>query len=324
MAEPNDESSPEEAVKPKKARKSIYGERNVTKQIPKLENVKFSRCIGYGHFSRVFKGVYKNKFPVAIKIIERGDKNLINNEISLLQELNGEPNIIQLYDVYRDPHTVLVFELIDSVDFSDLFESITIDKFRILIHKIVTGIAAAHSHGIVHRDLKMDNILATKDLDVVKIIDWGCGARVSSEMQTNAGARISRPPEMLLNDAQYGTGCDVWAIGIFILDFLTCRAIPWHARSRQEVLVKMSEYFGTADYEKILQRMNRGYPKKVKPEELSATPTRDIIEALNPKVSHLFDSKLLDLMFKLLVPDPKKRITSQQALEHPFFDKIKK
>ena len=323
MSEQKDESSPEEVVTRKKVKKSIYGERHVPTELPRYEGIKFNKCIGHGHFSHVYKGIYKDKFPVAIKLIERGDKNLINNEISLLNELNGEPNIVQLYEAHRDSYTVLVFELIESIDLSDLLENISLEQVRTLLYKLLIGLAAAHSHGIVHRDLKIDNILVTKDLETVKIIDWGCGGRVGREMQTRAGSRICRPPEMLLDDTHYGTGCDMWALGVFILDILTCGAIPWAGRTHQDVLMKMSDYFGTKDFEEILRRAKHGYPRKVNPEELSKVPKSDIIEALDPEVSYLFDSKLLDLMFKLLVVDPRARISAEKALKHPFFDKIR-
>ena len=319
-----DESSPPEEVRERvKVRKSIYGERHVPTELPKYQNIKFGKCIGHGHFSHVYMGIYNDRLPVAIKLIERGDKNLINNEISILQELNGESNIIQLYEAHRDQYTVLVFELVESIDLLDLFERITVNQVRILIYKILKGLVAAHSHGIVHRDIKFDNILVTANLEEVKIIDWGCGGRLVGEMQTSAGARLSRPPEMLLDDTHYGAGCDVWAVGIFILDILTAGKVPWRGKSRQEVLVQLSRYYGTDGFDLILERAGHGYPRKVDPSEFSKVPEVDIIQALDPSMCNLFDSKLLDLMFKLLVVDPRERITSKQALDHPFFEPLR-
>ena len=322
--EDNESSPAEENHERKKVRRSIYGDRHIPTELPRYQNIKFGKCIGHGHFSHVYRGIYNDSLPVAIKLIERGDKNLINNEISILQELNGEPNIIQLYEAHRDQYTVLVFELVENIDLGDLFERITIDQVRILTYKILNGLVAAHSHGIVHRDIKYDNILATANLEDVKIIDWGCGGRVVGEMQTSAGSRLSRPPEMLLEDAHYGTGCDVWAVGVFILDILTAGKVPWRGKSRQEVLQKLSKYYGTAGFKIILERAGHGYPKKVDPDTLSQTPELDIIESLDPAMCNLFESKLLDLMFKLLVVDPKDRISAKQALAHPFFDSLRK
>lgn len=324
------ESSSEEVTKTvkekekKKIHRSLYGDRHVPTTLPSYSDLKFGKCIGDGHFSHVYQGWYRNQLPCAIKVLERGDKQLINNEISLLQELNGEPNIVQLYDVHRDDVTVLVFELIHSYPLDDLFAYITVDEIRKLVYGLLVALQAAHKHGIVHRDLKIANIMASKDLSVVKLIDWGCGGRViEGKMLVKAGSRLCRSPEMLLEDPNYGFGCDIWAVGILILDILTNGRIPWKAKTGSEILVLISQFFGKKQIVDIVERAKIPYPRKLNPNDLHENPTKDLLYSLDPANFQLYDSKLLDLMFKLLTIDPELRPTATEALAHNFFDKIR-
>lgn len=331
MADPrtSTQSSTEEGNKSperekKKVHRSLYGDRHVPTELPQYDDLYYSKCIGKGHFSQVYQGYYRNTLPCAIKVLERGDKNLINNEISILQELNGEPNIVQLYDVKRDKTTVLIFELIHSTPLIDIFDYITIDQIRKLIFGLLTALEAAHKHGIVHRDLKYANIMVTKDLSKIKLIDWGCGGRIiEGKMLFKAGSRLCRSPEMLLEDQNYGSGCDIWAVGILILEILTDHRIPWVEKTGSKILVLISKYYGSKQIKDIVKRDKLRWPSKLNPKDLYENPAADLLYALSPKKCELFDSKLLDLMFQLLTVDPALRISATQALAHPFFDKIR-
>lgn len=302
----------------RKKKRSIYGERKTVEELPKYDFLEFGELIGDGHFSRVFVGWYKNDTQVAIKLIERGSKELIENEISLLEELRGSPNIIYLYDVIRDVNTIMIFEVLDGKSTRELFEDITFEQVKFFLKSVFTGISAAHKKNIVHRDLTPGNILVSEDWEQIKIIDWGCGARLSDSMEYKAGSRSFRAPEMLLGDTNYGTGVDIWAIGIIILDILTGGNIPWRAKTTNDTIIYMSQYFGSDDLDEIQDRLGKDVPESVE-HKMYQDPIISIESSFDENKLKLADPKLIDLLKKCLTILPEKRITAEEALRHPLF-----
>ena len=295
--------------------------RKVLSEIPQIENLKFGKKLGQGHFSEVYQGIYKNRFPVAIKVIERGSSNLISTEIQLLQELRGLPNIIQLYEVIHKERTILVFELVDALDNTTFMENITKERLRIIFRGLITATAAAHSKGIVHRDIKLGNIMITKDFCNLKLIDWGCGTFITESMSPKAGSRTCRSPEMLMNYRNYTTKGDVWALGIFIYSILTDDQIPWKAKASPEVLKLMSKVFGGNVLLKLASKLNieldEAIVKGFKPE-----PVHKLEDYIDDAFRDIAEPLLLDLMKKLMEIDPDDRITLDAALNHPYFYSI--
>lgn len=264
-------SSPREK---KKKKRPAYGERRILEELPEIEDLEFGDCIGQGHFSHVYNGMYHGNTPVAIKVIERGSERLIATEVHLLQILQGAPHIIQLLEVIEKENTLLIFELLSGLDVDDVFDKITLRRFRFLLKSLLEALAAAHSRGIVHRDVKLGNILVAPHFRDVKLIDWGCGCEISDSMSSKAGSRQCRPPEMLLGFRDYGGSCDIWAVGVFIVFMLTGGVIPWKARTSNEALAIMSEYFGADPIRNMAQKYDLEIPEEL--EENLSTETRPL------------------------------------------------
>ena len=108
---------------------------------------------------------------------------------------------------------------------------------RVYTRQIVSGLAYIHSHGVVHRDLKCDNILLAQD-GTCKLSDFGSSRKVlpapgvSNGAQTIVGTPHFMAPEMLNgsgseSDGGYGRSADVWSLGITILEMMNCGFAPW-------------------------------------------------------------------------------------------------
>ena len=140
--------------------------------------------LGKGAFGIVQKGIHKvSKFAVAIKTYEKKlltnkiQQQMVQREIDVLQQLKHE-NVAELYEVIDTPMRVhLVMELCDGrnlyqhmkkQDRKFLTEQEAVPVFR----QILSAVDFMHSQGLVHRDLKLENILIS-DEKVVKIIDFG-------------------------------------------------------------------------------------------------------------------------------------------------------
>lgn len=300
--------------------KKAYGERRRLDTFPEIPYLEFGENIGHGNFSHVYKGVYHKEKKVAIKVIERGSERLIQTEIELLLALKGCPHVIQLLEVITEPQTMLIFELVEAADIEDIFTEIPLEKLRIVLQKLLEALQAAHQNGIVHRDVKLGNILITQDYSDVVLIDWGCGCFISESMSSKAGSRSCRPPEMLLGYRDYGTTCDIWAFGMLIFYFLTDGWIPWKAKTTPKAIVQLSKYYSGQDLVDLADSLDLEFPD-LNGGRLCRDATATLESAFAENMQDLADPDLVDLMKMCLQLYPEQRPSASQALDHPFFRK---
>ena len=290
--------------------------RKKIEHLPEIPELVFEKPIGGGFFSQVYYGSYNGTIPVAIKVIQRGSEQTVNNEIELLNQLFGLHHIVQLLKVYDTEYRILVFRHIDSIDSNYFFAHISPKRFQRVLKYLVRAIKYAHMKGIVHRDIKLGNILILKHFQDLVLIDWGCGCKVTNDMSPKAGSRTCRSPEMLLGYNDYGYGCDMWALGVFIFYTLCKGSVPWKANSSFDVIVKMAPYFGSSPFfdlsEKYYLNMSSELAEGISSCERKAFS--DIIV-----LGELADSDLMDLMLSLLCIDPEHRLKSNNVLQHRYF-----
>ena len=268
---------------PSNKSKDVLSEYNIIKLIEK------------GTFSIVKLGENKiTKEKVAIKIMEKNqiinqdDKNRIDREIQMLKSLNHE-NVIKIYNILEDSKRFYI--IMEYCENGELFNRIvekkqlSEDESALFYYQLINGLEYIHKNNIIHRDLKPENLLLTKD-DVLKIIDFGLSnySRIDILLDTPCGSPNYASPEMVSGQKYNGFLTDIWSTGI-ILFAMICGYLPFEDNNN-EIL------FG-----KIL-KCKINYPKHI-----GELP--------------------LDLMKKIIVPDPNKRITLPQIKEHPFFLKGK-
>lgn len=251
--------------------------------------------IGKGGYSEVRKCVHKkSKKRYALKIIEKDklkEKDLenIESEIRILSRIE-HPNIIKLIDHDSDDKRVyLVTELCEG---GELFDRIVQREYysESDAQKVLLSIAGAlkhcHDNHIVHRDLKPENILMlTEDEDSpLKIADFGFATEISAgeDLDTTLGTPNYIAPEML-NRLPYNSAVDMWAFGVIIYVML-CGYPPFYAESNPEMFDRIRQCNYRFD-----------------------SPYWDSIS-----------SEAKDLISKLLLLDPTKRLTIEQVLAHPW------
>ena len=210
-----------------------------------------------------------------------------------------------------------------------LFKNIS--QFKLLIRKILEGIDYINKRGIIHSDIKPENILVqyTKNNDIleissIKIVDYG-----SAFYQSNKSPLISNTPEYLcpeimtnnkeyikeLNDGNYVNSIDIWSTGISILELCLCCPIWMSYKTKIFINGKINNnmgYFGCKGRDG-----NKIYQKQI---ELS----QNLNKILKNSMIYMFDNKnkneFIDLLSKMLIFDYTKRITSEEALKHPFLN----
>jgi serine/threonine protein kinase len=229
---------------------------------------KYTTCslLGKGGFGTVYAG-YRNRdhLPVAIKVINKnrvmqGKNEHVPIEVALMSMTSHIEGVIKLIEYFELPDCfMLVLERMmstvnsnkeiktSSSNVQDLFdfisdngplrEELALKIFTQLI-KTVNQITQA---GVIHRDIKDENILIDTQTYQIKLIDFGSGARLHDEIYTDFdGTRVYAPPEWIKFRRYRAEGLTVWSLGILLYD-MVCGDIPYendHQIKRAQVLFK--------------------------------------------------------------------------------------
>ena len=247
--------------------------------------------IGKGTFSIVKLGINKetNK-KVAIKILEKEkillkeDLERVKREINILKKFNNL-NIIKIFEIYETKN--YHYFIMEYCEKGELFNYI-VDNQKLkdkeasyFYYQLINGLEYIHSKGIVHRDLKPENLLIGKG-KILKIIDFGLSNYFNGKnlLVTPCGSPCYASPEMVSGKKYNGFCIDVWSTGI-ILYAMLCGYLPFEDPDNDILFRKISAA--------ILE-----YP------------------------DHLSENSI-DLMNKILVTDPERRIKINEIMKHPFY-----
>ncbi|KAF7701691.1 putative casein kinase II subunit alpha like protein [Cucumispora dikerogammari] len=149
-----------------------------------------------------------------IKVLKPNKEIGFKREVFILKKLKHK-NIVKLIDVVEDSNTSqrsLIFEYTSLFNTKMLFSSMNIEDVKIYSKQILQGLDYAHKNGIVHRDIKPNNLIINPLSKTLKIIDWGIADRVESCVSSKVGTKGYKAPELIFN-LFYGCKVDVWAFG---------------------------------------------------------------------------------------------------------------
>lgn len=185
--------------------------------------------IGEGGFGKVYRcASNKDSEIYALKYIDitsQKQKIYIGNEITIMKTTD-HPNVVKLHDVYL--HKGRIFMIMDYMDggcltpvIEDLKLDIPENVIAFILREVLQGIHSLHKRGIIHRDIKSDNILIENDTDAIKLTDFGYSCQLTQEKrmrESRVGTLYWMAPELLKGDLKYDERCDIWSLGIFAFE----------------------------------------------------------------------------------------------------------
>nr|DBA17666.1 TPA: hypothetical protein GDO54_003080 [Pyxicephalus adspersus] len=264
----------------------------------------FGKKLGQGSFGVVIEATHKESGKKwAIKKVNREKAGssavkLLEREVSILKRVNHE-HIIHLEEVFETPKRMyLVMELCEGGELREILQRrkrFSETETRRVIHSLASAIAYLHKKDIVHRDLKLENILVKSNenrsdegmMVNIKVTDFGLavqkgGVGGENMLQATCGTPIYMAPE-IINAHDYSQQCDIWSIGV-IMYMLLCGDPP---------------FIGSSE-EKLFELIKKG--------ELifSHAAWQSVSEAAK------------DVLQKLMRVDPADRITANELLDDPW------
>ncbi|XP_013358232.1 PREDICTED: cyclin-dependent kinase-like 2 isoform X2 [Chinchilla lanigera] len=278
--------------------------------------------VGEGSYGVVMKCRDKDSGRmVAIKkFLESDDDKMVKKiamrEIKLLKQLRHE-NLVNLLEVCKKKKRwYLVFEFVDHTILDDLelfpngLDYQVVQKY---LFQIINGIGFCHSHNIIHRDVKPENILVSQ-AGVVKLCDFGFARTLAApgEAYTDyVATRWYRAPELLVGDVKYGKAVDVWAIGCLVTEMLTGEPLFPGDSDIDQLYHIMTCLGNLIPRHQELFYKNPAFAGVRLPEIQETEP----LERRYPKLSEV----VTDLAKKCLHIDPDKRPLCAELLNHAFF-----
>ena len=267
------------------------------------DNYRRGKLIGSGSFGSVYaaKNIIFNNM-VAMKIIEKkegkdlDDKEILN-EINILKKLS-HPNIVKIYEFFDT--SAFYYIITEYCKCGELYSYIknkySENQLAVLFYQVFSGLWYLHQNNILHRDIKLENILISekeKDLKTneeyfwIKIIDFGTSKifEKTKKEKTVVGSSYYIAPEVL--NQNYNEKCDVWSVGVIL--YMT--------------LVGRAPFDGVTDEEILKNIKNKEYNNQ------------------NPKLLECSE-EVRDLLSKLLDKNVKRRYDAREAINHPWFTKF--
>ncbi|NXX97870.1 MK15 kinase, partial [Centropus bengalensis] len=264
---------------------------------------------------------------VAVKKIFDAFRNRTDAQSCLfpLQEFGEHPNIIKLLDVIQaqnDRDIYLVFESMETdlhavIKKGNLLKDI---HKRYILYQLLKATKFIHSGNVIHRDQKPSNVLLDADC-FVKLCDFGL-ARSLSQVKEEQGnpalteyvaTRWYRAPEILLSSRSYTKGVDMWSIGCILGEMLLGKPLfPGTSTVNQmEQILRVIPAPSPEGRKTFREDIKREKAAQLDQRRRHRVTFEEILPSSTPVPA-------LDLLKKLLVFNPDKRLTAEEALQHPY------
>ncbi|KAI5170326.1 casein kinase II subunit alpha [Pancytospora epiphaga] len=284
-----------------------------------IEKYCVTQYMGRGKYSEVFEGrCIKDSSKVVIKVLKPVKRAKINREVLILKSMEHK-NVIPLRDVVYDRSTglhSLIFDYIKHEDTCTIFEGMGLNEIRLYTRQVLEALEYAHSRGIVHRDVKPQNMIVNTTMKRLLLIDWGLAEfyHFKQEYSVRVASRYYKGPELLVDYPYYDYSLDIWSFGCILAELIFHR-MPFFCGSKNtEQIVELIKVMGLKDLEEYLKKFEIEFevPKMEQTERV-------------PLISYVSEDRRIlykdavDLLEMVLIYDHSKRPTATECLSHPFY-----
>jgi len=291
--------------------------------------------VGEGTYGSVYKAKdRKTNELVAMKRIRMTNERegfpiTAIREIKLLRDMDHE-NVVNLKEVVTSKETketrnrgsvYIVFEFMDH-DLMGLMDTANmefkIEQVKCFTKQLLAGLHYCHKRGIMHRDIKGSNLLIN-NAGILKLGDFGLSRTFNEkDIQYRYTNRVVtlwyRPPELLLGAVVYGPAIDMWGVGCIMAELLMKRPL-FPGKNEKDQMDKVFAICGTPNENVWPGISSLPYYNLVQKAEKDWLPDR----LMHAFVKANLDEKAKDLLCKLLIMDPGRRMNAGDALDHDWF-----
>ncbi|OMJ94961.1 hypothetical protein SteCoe_1824 [Stentor coeruleus] len=258
-----------------------------------IDFYKLGKQIGNGAFGKV--SLAQNRLTghkVAIKIIDKSfikderTRRKIFQEVFIMKKLSHR-NIIRLLEVFEsNKNVMIVLEYAGGGDLLQIIKTrgrLTEDECRGIFYQVIEAVKSCHSMGIIHRDIKLDNILLTSDYMDIKLCDFGVSrfAKAGEKVNEQCGTPAYLAPEIIADLGYEPFYVDIWSMGVLLYAMLSA-SVPFKAKNMP-------------DLHKVILRGKYEIPE-------------------------YFSLEVTDLLSKMLIPVPQMRISLEDMKLHAWFN----
>lgn len=288
-----------------------------------LKKYDIVQLVGKGAYGVVWKATDKKSGEiVAVKKVfdafrNNTDAQRTYREVMFLRALRHDTiiRLVNLFKASNDRDLYMIFDFMDT----DLHHAIHRDILeevhkKFVIYQTLKALKFLHSAELLHRDLKPSNILLNAQC-VVKLCDFGLSRSVGSVSSDTVltdyvATRWYRAPEILLGSTSYTSSVDMWSLGCIVGELFLGKSI-FPGTSTPNQLERILNVTGLPNAEDIAS-MKSEYASNILSNITSGSPQS--LAEMFPKAPVL----ALDLMRRLLMFNPEKRLTAVDALRHPY------
>mmetsp|Transcript_27578 Transcript_27578/g.88675 ORF Transcript_27578/g.88675 Transcript_27578/m.88675 type:complete len:345 (+) Transcript_27578:52-1086(+) len=293
------------------------------------------RKLGRGRFGEVFEGLHA---PSGRRVVVKVLKPLANvarfkREVAVLQCICRVSGTSELLDVVRESGTdthALVFPYLETMSLRELYAELTLPSVRWFMWRLLRALDATHALGVMHRDVKPNNVLVDPSRGEFTLIDWGL-ADFYVPGHPNPVRIATRPfkaPELLLSMRYYDYSIDCWAAGCVAAGLMFRRFALFFQKgdekSKLDPLIRQARLLGTDELEAYMRKFDLRFTQ----EQLEGIRRRrkrvPWSRLVTDENRHLVCEEGLDLLDGLLRVDHTQRLTAREALQHAFFEPIRR
>lgn len=199
-------------------------------------------------------------------------------------------------------------------------QKLTDQHAQYFIYQILRGLKYVVSANIIHRDLKPSNILVNSNCDLA-ICDFGLARGISFNtdfrMTEYVVTRWYRAPELLCDLPYYGTAVDIWSVGCIMAEIIGRKPMFRGSSTREQLELIVTKLGITpADVSDMpIPKAALEHIKRVSPDPSKVVPLIQLLPSITPLA--------LDLLSRMLVFNPEKRISLEEAIAHPYLDQLR-